>query len=63
MSELRNEHAKLEAEWQRERSRFETVKLEALEKLRTEMEANAYDQIKEAKIIVERSWKKKFDDK
>jgi len=63
MSELRNEHAKLEAEWQRERSKFETVKLEALEKLRTEMEANAYDQIKEAKIIVERSWKKKFDDK
>ncbi len=63
MAELKNEHARLEAEWQRERSRFDLMKQEALDKLRSEMEMNTYDQIKEARSIVERTWKKKLDER
>ena len=43
MAELRNEHARLEAEWQRERSRFEQAKQDALDKMRSEFEMNTYD--------------------
>ena len=63
ISEFKNEQAKKEAEWQRERNRFNQTKEEAIELAIANFESKKADDIKEARLHVERIWKKKQDEK
>ena len=63
ISEFKNEQAKKEAEWQRERNRFNQTKEEAIELAVANFDSQKADDIKEARLHVERIWKKKLDEK
>jgi len=63
MSELKNEHARAQAEWQREKSKFESLKQDAIEIARKEIISQNADQVRDAKVVIERVWKKKLDEK
>ncbi len=58
MSELKNEHLRVQAEWQRQQSQQEDKQREVIDSIKKEWEKQCDDKVKDAKVVVERMFKK-----
>ena len=62
ITEGKNEHARKEAEWQRAQTKHSQAVEERLEEARQQLQQEHLKELKEAKGVVERMWKKKLDE-